>query len=45
MYAGYFPIGLSLERIMTEMQEVDLKEKVWPNFLSDNARKILKLKK
>ena len=45
IYAGYFPIGLSLERIMTDMQEVDLKEKVWPNFLSDNARKILKLKK
>ena len=45
IYAGYFPIGLSLERIMTDMQEVDLKEKVWPNFLSDNARKILKLNK
>ena len=45
IYAGYFPIGLSLERIMTDMQEIDLKEKVWPNFLSDNARKILKLKK
>ncbi len=45
IYAGYFPIGLSLERIMTDMQEVELKEKVWPNFLSDNARKILKLKK
>ena len=45
IYAGYFPIGLSLERIMTDMQEVDLKEKVWPNFLSDNARKLLKLKK
>ncbi len=43
IYAGYFPMGLSLERIMTDMQEVDLKEKVWPNFLSDNARKILKL--
>src|SRR5512134_3440905 len=24
MYAGYFPMGLSLERIMTEMQNVPL---------------------
>jgi len=43
IYAGYFPMGLSLERIMTDMPGVALKEEVWPKFLRDNARKVLKL--
>ena len=43
IYAGYFPIGLSLERIMTDMQEVAFKEEVWPKFLRENACKILKI--
>jgi len=33
IYAGYFPMGLSLERIMTEMPNVGLKDDVWPKFL------------
>ncbi|HBP15945.1 MAG TPA: amidohydrolase, partial [Gammaproteobacteria bacterium] len=40
---GYFPIGLSLERIMTDMQDVSFKDDVWPKFLSENARKVLKI--
>ena len=44
LYAGYFPMGLSLERIMTDLPEVAFKDEVWPKFLRDNARKILKLK-
>jgi uncharacterized protein len=43
IYAGYFPMGLSLERIMTDMESVPLKDNVWPRFLRDNARKVLKL--
>ncbi len=43
IYAGYFPMGLSIERIMTDMIDVPFKDKVWPKFLRDNARKVLKL--
>lgn len=43
IYAGYFPMGLSVERIMSDMQEVPFKDEVWPKFLRDNARKVLKL--
>ena len=43
IYAGYFPMGLSLERIMTDMKGVPFKDEVWPKFLRDNARKVLKL--
>jgi predicted TIM-barrel fold metal-dependent hydrolase len=41
MYAGYFPMGLSLERIMTEMRNVPLKDDVWPKFLRGNALRVL----
>ena len=37
-------MGLSLERIMTDLPEVAFKNEVWPKFLRDNARKLLKLK-
>jgi predicted TIM-barrel fold metal-dependent hydrolase len=43
IYAGYFPMGLSLERIMTDMASVPFREDVWPKFLRGNARKVLKL--
>ncbi len=43
LYAGYFPMGLSLERIMSDMQGVGFEERVWPHFLRENARRILKL--
>jgi len=43
IYAGYFPMGLSLERIMTDMPNVPFKDEVWPKFLRGNARKVLKL--
>jgi len=41
MYAGYFPMGLSLERIMTEMPNVPFKDEVWPKFLRENALRVL----
>lgn len=43
MYAGYFPMGLSLERIFTDMHDVPFRDHVWPKFLHENARKVFKL--
>ncbi len=43
IYAGYFPMGLSLERIMTELPNVPLKDEVWPKFLRTNALRVLGL--
>ncbi|SFR91407.1 amidohydrolase family protein [Sphingomonas jatrophae] len=43
IYAGYFPMGLSLERIFTDLDSVPFKPEVWPKFLRDNARRALKL--
>ena len=43
LYGGYFPMGLSLESIMRDLRELPLKDEVWPKFLRDNARKLLKL--
>jgi uncharacterized protein len=43
IYAGYFPMGLSLERIMTEMRNVGFKDEVWPKFLRGNAMRVLGL--
>ena len=36
-------MGLSLERIMTDMPDVPFRDHVWPKFLRENAAKILKL--
>jgi predicted TIM-barrel fold metal-dependent hydrolase len=43
IYGGYFPMGLSLERIMADMKNVPFKDEVWPKFLGGNARRVLKL--
>jgi predicted TIM-barrel fold metal-dependent hydrolase len=43
IYAGYFPMALSLERIMTELRNVGFKDEVWPKFLRGNAARVLKL--
>jgi predicted TIM-barrel fold metal-dependent hydrolase len=43
MYAGYFPAGLTLERIFTEMRDVPLKDDVWPKFLRENAKRVFKM--
>ena len=33
MYAGYYPMGLTLERIFAELPDVPLRDHVWPKFL------------
>lgn len=43
MYAGYFPMGLSLERIFKDMPNVPFKDEVWPKFLRENAKRVFKL--
>jgi uncharacterized protein len=41
IYAGYFPMGLSLERIRRELPSVGFKDEVWPKFLRTNALRVL----
>jgi predicted TIM-barrel fold metal-dependent hydrolase len=43
MYAGYFPMGLSLDRIFSEMPDVPFRDEVWPGFLRENAIRVFKL--
>jgi uncharacterized protein len=43
IYGGYFPMGLSLERIFSDMPHVPFRDEVWPKFLNENARRVLKL--
>jgi uncharacterized protein len=43
IFAGYFPMGLSMERVMTELERVGLKDEVWPKFLRTNALRVLGL--
>ena len=45
IYAGYYPMGLSMERIMGDMPKVPFKDEVWPKFLRGNAARVLKLDK
>lgn len=43
LYAGYFPMGLSLDRIFSDMENVPLKADVWPKFLRENALNVFGL--
>jgi uncharacterized protein len=43
MYAGYFPMGLDLDRIFAELPNVPFRDHVWPSFLRDNAMRVFKL--
>jgi len=43
LYAGYFPMGLSLERIFRELPDVPFRDHVWPRFLRENAIRVFKL--
>ena len=40
MYAGYYPMGLSLERIFKEMPDVPFRDHVWSKFLRENALRL-----
>ncbi len=43
MYAGYYPMGLSLDRIFKELPDVPFRDHVWPKFLRENAERVFKL--
>jgi uncharacterized protein len=43
IYAGYFPMGLSLERIFAELPDVPFHQEVWQKFLYHNAARVLNL--
>jgi predicted TIM-barrel fold metal-dependent hydrolase len=43
IYAGYYPMGLTMDRIMGDMPHVPFKDEVWPKFLRGNAARILKI--
>ena len=43
LYAGYFPMGLTLERIFRELPEVPFRDHVWPKFLRENALRVFDL--
>jgi len=43
MYAGYFPAGLTIERMFSELPDVAFRDHVWPYFLRNNAIKVFNL--
>ena len=43
LYAGYFPAGLTYDRIWGDMPNVAFNDEVWPKFLRNNAIKVLGL--
>ncbi len=43
MYAGYYPMGLSLDRIFAELPDVAFRDHVWPKFLRENDERVFKL--
>jgi len=43
LYAGYYPYGLGLDRIFRELENLPLRQEVWPKFLRTNALRVLGL--
>jgi uncharacterized protein len=43
LYSGYFPMGLSLDRIFADFEELPLRDEVWPQFLYGNAARLFGL--
>lgn len=43
IYAGYFPAGLSLERIFADLEKLEIREDVWPKFLRENGKRVFKV--
>ncbi|HXK23667.1 MAG TPA: amidohydrolase family protein [Myxococcota bacterium] len=43
IYGGHFPMGLTLDRIMHELQDLPLRDHVWPKFLRENSLRVFKL--
>ncbi|KAA2252599.1 amidohydrolase [Solihabitans fulvus] len=43
LYGGYYPYGLTLDRIFRELADLPLADDVWPKFLRENAIRVLRL--
>ncbi len=43
IYAGYYPMGLDIDRIFKELPDVPFRDHVWSKFLYENAARVLKL--
>jgi len=43
IYAGYYPAGLTLDRIFSELPDVPFRDHVWPKFLRENAVRVFNL--
>ena len=43
IFSGYFPAGLTYDRIYSELPEVPFRDHVWPKFLRENAQRVFKL--
>ena len=43
LYAGYYPMGISLDRIFAELPQVPFRDEVWPKFLRENAQRVFNL--
>ena len=43
LFAGYYAVGLSWDRIFAELRDLPLADEVWPRFLRDNALRVLGL--
>jgi predicted TIM-barrel fold metal-dependent hydrolase len=43
IWSGYFPAGLTYDRIFSELPDVPFRDHVWPKFLRENAQRVFKL--
>jgi uncharacterized protein len=43
IWSGYFPAGLTYDRIFGELPDVPFRDHVWPKFLRENAKRVFKL--
>jgi len=43
IFSGYFPAGLTYDRLFTELPDVPFRDHVWPKFLRENAIRVFKL--
>ena len=43
IWSGYFPAGLTYDRIFSELPDVPFRDHVWPKFLRENAMQVFKI--
>jgi uncharacterized protein len=43
LFAGYYAIGLTWDRVFSDLEKLELRDEVWPKFLRENALGVLGL--